>query len=40
MLLAAAALALATLASAQSAPDWSLFPKACATQCSQTIETS
>ncbi|KAL1409067.1 hypothetical protein Q8F55_005891 [Vanrija albida] len=40
MLFAVAALALATLASAQSAPDWQLIPKNCATQCASTIETS
>ena len=31
---------LAALANAQSAPDWNLFPAACASQCAKTIESS
>lgn len=32
--------AFVALANAQSAPDWNLIPKACATQCAQTIQAS
>lgn len=40
MLYAVAFSALLAVANAQSAPDWRLIPRACATDCARTIETS
>ncbi|EIW67361.1 hypothetical protein M231_02497 [Tremella mesenterica] len=40
MIFAASALASAAMASAQAAPMWQYFPTACASDCSQTIESA
>ncbi|BEI86024.1 hypothetical protein CcaverHIS002_0603110 [Cutaneotrichosporon cavernicola] len=40
MLAITLAATLFALANAQSAPDWKIIPKACATQCAKTIESS
>ncbi|CAK9779588.1 hypothetical protein CC85DRAFT_167338 [Cutaneotrichosporon oleaginosum] len=40
MLAVTLAAAFVALVNAQSAPDWKIIPKACATQCAKTIESS
>lgn len=39
-LIPVAAALFAAAANAQSAPNWNLIPKACASDCAQTIEVS